>query len=625
MVKKFLTLYLLLMAPWLFSQKLTFDVPTKIQAQIGQELSVKINVMGIQKYSIKMAGNPLSSSIQSERFVWTPTSDEAGNYFVKFILQDSLGVPRYEADMALSADTPIATPGLTFDRSLPDTIKVVENEPFFFLATLKSGRGSDPRSIMAYFLFNENADLRSFDSCVVNRMGDAIVFGWTPSNKEAIKGYAKFRITLVDIDNSVWSQVLNFKIKNININPSFRFEIPDTVFIPANGSLTVDFSATDPDHDDLKYDFYPKSPLYYLQGSKIIFNPDLNVNDENQEYPIHLHVSATDGNYSINRSICVMKIAQYRQPSIGDFTRKDFYEGDSLVTYLNISNDTDLKHYDIQFSDLAVPTGIGGLTSHLTFEKGSWYLKVRSKGILPYYLVDHDFTYNIAVTLSDKDRKIKPIFKVLELTVRDKPDPTSLGRQKAALLDSINRFVRVENIYKTNLEKIQSRINRPWWKKAAAVTGTLSGILSIVQSQDPKKSISIISAAISLMSITVTNLPSLNEKALSELNEKISNSKGRIDLIQEKESDFQAGWSLEIDRSSFDKITSDILARINKGQVKRKEDVCSLLGNKTLKGKIETLTKAKGKPGSSALELKNIFSCAQKPKDKKVDFQRAIH
>ncbi|HEV8512388.1 MAG TPA: hypothetical protein VGQ59_03900, partial [Cyclobacteriaceae bacterium] len=151
--------------------------------------------------------------------------------------------------------------------------------------------------------------------------------------------------------------------------------------------------------------------------------------------------------------------------------------------------------------------------------------------------------------------------------------------------------------------------NRPWWKKVAVITGTLSGILSIVQSQDPNKDVSIVAAAVSLVSITVTNLPSLKEKTLTSLNDKIANSKGRIELIQEKESDFRANWSFDIDRSSFDKLKADILERINKGEAKRKEDVCSLLTDKTLRRKIEKLIRAKSSSTNNMSDLKSIFNC----------------
>ena len=91
--------------------------------------------------------------------------------------------------------------------------------------------------------------------CRVNRLGDQIVFGWTPSSSEASVGYAKFRVTLVDINNSVWTQVLNFKIKSVNQPPVFKSEIPDTVFMAPTGDLILDFAAVDPDHDNLTYDF----------------------------------------------------------------------------------------------------------------------------------------------------------------------------------------------------------------------------------------------------------------------------------------------------------------------------------------------------------------------------------
>ncbi len=609
-----LTLFLFFSAQWISAQNLSIEVPTEIKAHIGQELSIKLGVNGIKKYTLSMEGNPGTSFLQNDHFVWTPKHPEARKYLVKFFLKDSLGVIKNESEMALEVEGIVYPPRLAFDKELPDTIRVEENQPFSFSATLKSGNGSDPKALMIYFLFNENPDLRSFDSCRVNRMGDQLLFEWTPSSQEAERGYAKFRITLVDKDNSVGSQVLNFKIKDVNLAPIFRNEIPDTVFIPASGDLMLDFAATDPDHsNNLKYEYSPKSANYFLQGSKIIFKPNFQGNDQN-EYPIHLSVSVTDGEHTIRRNVCILKSKQYRQLTIGDFTRKQFFEGDSLVTFLNISNDADLKQYAIKFNDLGLPQGIGSLTHHLVFEKGSSYIKVYSKGPLPYYLVDQDYTYNIAVTLYHKDGKTNPVFKVLELTVNDRPDPTSMGHQKDSLLFLINNFLRIETTYKTNLEKMYSSINKPWWKKVAIVTGTLSGVLGLLQSQNPQKSISIISAGISLVSITVSNLPSLTEKTVNELNDKMASSKGRIDQMQEKESDFMSTWSSDIDRSAFYKMKADILERINKGQAKRKEEVCALLKNKTLNRKITNLTKGKNdQSNTSQMDIVNIFRCLEKP------------
>ncbi len=250
-----------------YAQKITFEVPTKINARVGQELSVKLNIVGVRKYSVVAEGNPASSFLRNNRFTWTPKIDEARDYLVKFILLDSLGVRINEADIALTIDSQLTPPNLVFDRPLPDTIKVTENGLFFHFNFNKKWRWIQTlKTVAAYFLFNENVDLRSFDSCRVNRLGDQILFGWTPSNQEALKGYAKFRITLVSTNNSVKSTVLNFKIKNINQSPKFLNEIPDTVFIPSSGDLTLDFSAADPDHDNLKYDFSPKS-----RGSSMSF------------------------------------------------------------------------------------------------------------------------------------------------------------------------------------------------------------------------------------------------------------------------------------------------------------------------------------------------------------------
>ena len=603
-----LTVCAVLFIQWVPAQKLTLETETKIPAVVGQEFVVKLNVKGIQKYSIKVVGNPPSSQLRNDKFTWTPKSNETKNYFLKFLLLDSLGVTRDEANMVLSTGLTDPNAVLVFDRPVPDTISVVENETFSISGTMRDGSVPSAQSLMVYFLFNENPDVRSFDSCRITRMGDQIFFRWTPSNKEAIIGFAKFRITVVDTDNSARSQVINFKIKSVNQPPIFKTEIPDTVFVTGNGDLSLDFSAVDPDNDNLKYDFKPKSPLYYWRHHQIIFRSENQAIDEEGMYPVHLTVSVTDGEHEIKRAVCILNGKQYRQLLIGDFTQKEFDEGDSILTYLNFSNDGDLKDYDIKLNDLALPQGIGRLAPHLAFQKGSSYIKVHSKGLLPYYLVDRDFTYNIAVTLSNREKKAKPVFKVLELTIRDRPDPTSMGHQKDSLLQITNMFLKTEGIYKSNLEKLYSRTNRPWWKKAATITGTLSGVLSIIQSQAPNKDVSVVAAGISLISITVTNLPSLTEKTLTELNNKISNSKGRIEHIQEKESDFQSNWSSDIDREAFDKMRADLLERIRRGYARRQEDVCLLLSNKKLNRKIGKLTNAKAGSSEGAM-LKNIFSC----------------
>lgn len=587
-----------------YSQTINLEVPLKAQAQINHEFVLNLNIAGIRKYKIRVEGSPAAAIFQNNKFKWTPTSRDARNYLLKFYLQDSVGSTLSEKDLDLSVDLTGVSPSIKFNRSFMDTIQVIEGESFSLSATIKSGKGSDPKSLTTYFLFNENPDLRSFDSCFVNRLGDQILFHWTPSNAEALKEYANLRITVIDEDNTVLSRMLNFKIKNINRSPSFEQEIPDTVFI-ANGDQILDFSAKDPDHDKLKYDYTPKSPLFYWQDHKIILKQEYPNSDYDYKYPIHLSVSAADGEYSIRKTVCIMRNQHNHQLSIGDFSRKLFFEGDLIVTFLNLSSDGDPKNYTIRINDLALPPGIVGLTPNLIFEKNQSYLKIRSKGVLPYYLVDRDYTYNVAVSLSSNDANLKPLFKVLELTVKDRPDPTSIGHQKDSVLQLISSFLKFETLYKANLEKLYGSINRPWWKKVAVITGTLSGVLSLVQSQSPQKSISIISAGISLVSITVTNLPSLTEKPLLELNDKISSSKGRIEQIQTSETNFKTNWSTNIDRASFNKMEADIMERVSKLKKGRREDVCELLKNRAIKRRIEKLIKLSG----NSAEFKSIFNC----------------
>lgn len=79
-----LILCTLFFAQLVYAQKLTFEIPTKINAQVGEELSVKLNVAGIEKYSIIVEGNPASSFLRNNKFIWTPKANESKDYRVKF-------------------------------------------------------------------------------------------------------------------------------------------------------------------------------------------------------------------------------------------------------------------------------------------------------------------------------------------------------------------------------------------------------------------------------------------------------------------------------------------------------------------------------------------------------------
>ncbi|HWZ23608.1 MAG TPA: hypothetical protein VNW06_13190, partial [Cytophagaceae bacterium] len=604
-IKIFFTILFLISGYYGYAQVLNLEVPIKEEAKIGEEFSVGLDVQGIKKYKIKMTNNPSSSYIKDNKFVWIPKLEEKNYYRIKFQLFDSLQSLVNEKSLIVTVDLSNLKPYLVFDRVLPDTIKVSENETFSFVATIKSRQNNDARSLMTFFTFNEDPDIRKFDSCRVNVNGDQLLFSWTPSNRDAVQGYIKFRITIIDADQSILNQVLNFKVKSVNQSPYFANQLLDTLYLQEGEGMTIDYSAIDPDNDKLTYDYSPKSSRYSLEGTTIIFKPESYTSIKNN-LPIHLTLLVSDGKNSIKKNVCVLKDNEYFQPIIGDFTKKIFSEGDSILTYLNISNFNDLNQYDITYKDLSSP-GTNSLAKYLIFENKVSYIKVSSKGIIPYYLVNKDYTYSISVTISSKDKSHKPSFKVLQLTIEDKPDPNNIGHQKDTLLTLMNDFLKVERIYKSSLEKTHSRTSKPWWKKVAIGTATLSGVLTLIQSQNSDKRISAISASISLISITVSNIPSLSEKILSELEEKISDSKARINTIQEKEAEFKLAWSEDRDQAYFDKIKMEISYLVDKNQEKRSEDICSVLGNKKLKRKIDKLVKRKTKKDENPGELMAIF------------------
>jgi hypothetical protein len=598
--------FILLLSANSFGQVIKLETPARVTAKVGHFLAVRINVSEIKNYTLSMQGNPPSAKLDKSNFILTPSHAEIGTYFVRIILKDSIGNQRGESDLDLTVEAESTAPIITFNQIMPDTINAIEGQPYSFSAGIKSTRGADPKALLVYFLFNENADQRSFDSCRITRMGDQILFNWIPSNREATKGFQKFRITVVDVDNSILSRVLNFKIKNINMPPRFKYNIPDTVFIRDNEGLSLDFTATDPDNDKLDYHFTPKTPFYHLEGTRIVIKKDV-LSADPSAFPVTLTVTVSDGEHSIKRSVHLLSGGS-KIPLIGDFTRKEFVEGDSLITYLNVSGNANLKDYSIKLSDLSLPQGVGNLSDRLVLKKESSYLKVISRGVLPYYLVDRDYTYNIAVTVSGSSKGSKSEFKILELKIYDRPDPTDIGHQKDSLLHSVERFLKIENQYGATLEKMSRQINRPWWKKAAVVTGTLSGVLSLIQSQNQNKSISTFSAVISLASITVSNLPSLTEKTLSRLTDKISSSKGRTEQIQEKESELKAIWLLQNNREGFEKIKAEVTERLRKGSVKRGDEICELMVDKKIKRRVARLIKAK----DTSETVKAIFSACVK-------------
>jgi hypothetical protein len=607
----------LCMVGLLSAQQLNLKVPVQQEARIGQEINVTLEVQGMKNYKLTMEGNPPSASLEGNTFHWVPKIDEKKYYLVTFQLRDSSDKTVNEVMLSLIVNPSGLKPYLIFDRLLADTIKLTEGQPFSFTATIKSQQNANPKAISSYFTFNEDPDLRAFDYCRVNVIGDQLTFYWTPSGNEAAKEYLKFRITLIDTDESVFNQVLNFRIKNINQKPIFKNEIPDTLYLVQGQPMEIDFTAFDPDNDKLKYDYFPKNPEYGFRGTNLLFR---NTNLFNTAFPHHLMVTVSDGKDTIKHTLTVLNSnktatstsGSYLQPVIGDFTKKIFAEGDSVLTYLNISNYNDLKEYDITYTDLTLPSGINSLAKYLVFEKKKTYIKVYSKGILPYSLVDRDYNYTISILLSGKEPNQKSSFKVLVLTVVDRPDPKNIVEQRDSLFKKVNNFLIVENLYKSSLEKIRNRIDRPWWKKAALITGTLSGVFTLIQSEKSNKTISAISAAISLLAITATNIPSLSEKSLSEVEEKIADSKARLEQVKEKQSEFIYQWSLSIEQSDFDKMKSELEDLIDKSKLKQNEDICSLLLNKKIKKKINRLIRRDAGNEKNPANLEIIFRCGSK-------------
>lgn len=599
------------------AQQLMFKVPIQQEVRVGQEVNISLEVYGIKNYHLTMEGNPPGASIEGNVFHWIPKIEEKKYYLVKFHLKDSTYTIVNEASLALTVNPSGLKPYLIFDQPLPDTIKLIEGQSFAFTATIKSQQRTNLKAITSYFIFNEDPDLRSFDYCKVNVTGDQLMFRWTPSGNEAAKEYMKLRITLIDDDESIFSKVLNFRIKNINQKPILKNEIPDTIYFLLGQNIEIDYAAFDPDNDKLKYDYYPKNPEYFLRGTSLVFK---NMNTTNTTFPVHLILTVSDGKDTIKRIVTVLNsnknlttsAGTYLQPVIGDFTKKIFSEGDSVLTYLNISNYNDMKEFDITYSDLTLPPGINSLTKYLVFEKKKSYIKIYSKGILPYSLVDRDYNYAISVLLSGKDPNQKSSFKVLVLTVQDRPDPKNILQQRDSLFRQVNSFLTTEELYRANIEKIHNRIDRPWWKKVALITGTLSGVFTLIQSQNSNKTISAISASISLLAITVTNIPSLSEKTLSEVDGKIASSKARIERVKEKQSEFIYQWSLSIGQTDFDKMRSEIEDLIDKSKLKQNEDICSLLMNKKVKRKINKLIRRDEGNDKNSIKLESIFKCDSK-------------
>jgi hypothetical protein len=507
--------------------------------------------------------------------------------------------------MEITTLTSVLPPSLIFDHTMGDTITLTEGKTFSFSARLRSNIGSQDQSIQSFYTFNEDPNVRAFDSCDVHRMGDQIVFVWTPSDKEARKKYAKFRITLIDNDGAILNSTLNFKLINVNQPPYFKTILPDTLLVSQTRPTTLDLMAIDPDGDNLSYDYSPKGGFFTIQNGELVIEPENPSQFTENPRPGHLSITVSDGKHSLQKTIVLIRNKYFGQPVIGDFTRKQFYEGDSLITYLNLSDDGDLNQLDIQYRDMAQPPGIQDLSNRLVFEKRSSYIKVFSKGILPYTLVNRDHIYNIGITITSKSKHWRPVSKVLELTVEDRPDPAGLVQQRDAVLNNVTEFLRIEKIYKTELDKIYNRISRPWWKKVAIATGALSGVLLLIQSQDQNKSVSTISAGISLVSIMVANIPGLSEKTLADLNDKISSSKARTERLQDKESEFRTTTEFGADRIEFDRMKAELEQMLTKSETRRNEDICSLLENKNVRRRIDKL-----KSKDATKDVKRIFKCA---------------
>ncbi len=607
------------------AQSLTLKVPVEQTVYLGEEWILPLSVHDIKHYTLLMEGQPASSRLKENTFHWTPQTNELRHYLIHFKLLDTNQVLLDESVLSLTVEDSHHFPNVVFHQQLSDTIQVTENKPFSFTATLQSKQNTNTSSLSTYFLFNEDPSIRSFDSCNVHVNGDQLVFHWTPSNREALAEYAKFRITLVDSDHALFSKVLTFKIKNVNQSPYFIHDSADTLYYSAAEGLRINCEASDPDQDKLTYDFSPKHVGYELQGTDFVIEAGGNRSSAHSAIqPATVVISVSDHAQIAKRKVVLIPQAENLalqnhsfQPIIGDFTKKIFSEGDSIVTFLNVSNDIDLTNIDITYTDLNLPPGINSLTKYLVFEKESSYIKVHSKGILPYNLVDHDYNYNITVLLTSRGNKSKSSLRVLVLTIENRADPQNLTQQKDSLLTLVKQDLIKEEVYRSTLVKIKNRIHKPWWKKIAIVTGTVSGVLTLIQIENPNKTISLVSASISLLSIVVTNIPSFSEKTVSLLDEKMANSKSRQDNLRRKEYEFRYNWSLYMAQSDFDKIRTDLEDLLNKNTSDREIDICRLLHNKKVMRKVHSLIKHPAGLDKQSIKLEELFKCKQEQAEAK--------
>ena len=587
-----------------YAQSLSIEVPVKEEVRVGQEFIAKLQPKGLKQYKIKMKDNPASAFIQHNRFIWTPLKSEKRYYVITFELLDSAEKIVDEQFLALTVSHQSLPPELIFDKALGDTIQVTENKEFTFAARLKSNQATDARLLIPYFTFNENPNLRQFDNSKISIVGDQLLFVWTPSNREALEEYVKFRITLVDVDKSMADYVFNFKVKNINQPPYFVNEPLDTVYQNEGQELVIDFTAIDPDNDKLEYDYTPSNPKYSFNGNKLVVQAD------NTHFPLLVNIRVSDGKNILKHQVCILKNAKFQNRNntgqeavIGDLTRKTFSEGDSIETYLNILNGYDLSQMDLAYSDLNISPGIEKLSPYLIFDKKGTYIKVRSKGLIPYSLVDRDYTYNIVFRMTAADGNVYT--KILVLTMLNKADPFSVSRQRDSLAILVNNYIQNESIYKGTLQKVYTRISKPWWRKVAVITGTVSGVIGLVQANNYNKSLGIVSAGISLGAIMVSNIPTLSEKKLAWINSKITDSNSRLDIIQKKREEFYSAFLFDINQAIFDLKRAEIKDLIRQDIEQRTQDICTLLADKKTNRKIHTLLRQKGHDK----KLEEIFIC----------------
>ncbi|RMG23824.1 MAG: tandem-95 repeat protein, partial [Methanobacteriota archaeon] len=218
-------------------------------------------------------------------FAWTPTFDQAGDYTVKFTVQDPAG--------------------LSDSKTMNITVKNVNRQPSIEVPEIVEGKENDP---VSFVISGKDPDKEDLGKLVFSALDlpegalfDAatMTFQWVPTYDQAGEYTVRFKVEDTGGLSEVGKTIL--KIQNVNRKPVLDEIAPIT--IKEGEEFTYTLSATDPDKEDagrLKFELAGTVPegVSISNGNQLIWKPTY---DQSGTY--QFSVKVTDGELFDEKSI----------------------------------------------------------------------------------------------------------------------------------------------------------------------------------------------------------------------------------------------------------------------------------------------------------------------------------